>query len=199
MSFILADACVVTVNSANEVHELGSVFVRDDRIADIGSKAELIANEPSAEVIDCGSNILMPGMVNTHPHLFQTLLKGPGDDMVLKDWFTRMTGPAAVELTPADVHAAAMHGCAESIRSGVTTLVEFMYAHPRPGLTRPVIDAYEATSMRGFVCRGFFSGGAEFGVPAGLIETPEEAIADARALAKEQNRPGGRVQVGLAP
>jgi len=34
-----------------------------------------------------------------------------------------------------------MHGCVESIRSGVTTLVEFMYAHPRPGLTRPVIDA----------------------------------------------------------
>ena len=53
--------------------------------------------------------------------------------------------------------------------------------------------------MRGFVCRGFFSGGAEFGVPAGLIETPEMALADARALAKEQNRPGGRVQVGLAP
>jgi 5-methylthioadenosine/S-adenosylhomocysteine deaminase len=121
MSFILADACVVTVNSANEP---GSVLVSEDRIADIGSKAELIAKQPSAEVLDCGSNILMPGMVNTHTHLFQTLLKGPGDDMVLKDWFTCMTGPAAVELTPADVHAAAMHGCAESIRSGVTTLVE---------------------------------------------------------------------------
>src|SRR4029077_19727273 len=113
--------------------------------------------------------------------------------------FTCMTGPAAVELTATDVHAAAMHGCVESIRSGVTTLVEFMYAHPRPGLTRPVIEAYEATGIRGFVCRGFFSCGSEFGVPAGLIETTEMALADARALAKEQNRPGGRVQVGLAP
>jgi len=141
----------------------------------------------------------MPGMVNTHTHLFQTLLKGPGDDMVLKDWFTCMTGPAAVELTAADIQAAAMHGCVESIRSGVTTLVEFMYAHPRPGLTRAVIDAYEATGMRGFVCRGFFNTGAEYGVPTALIETPEIALADARALAKEQNRPGGRVQVGLAP
>jgi 5-methylthioadenosine/S-adenosylhomocysteine deaminase len=199
MSFILADACLVTINSANDVYERGSVLVREDRIADIGSKAELIANEPNAEVIDCGSNILIPGMVNTHTHLFQTLLKGPGDDMVLKDWFTCMTGPAAVELTATDVHAAAMHGCVESIRSGVTTLVEFMYAHPRPGLTRPVIDAYEETGMRGFVCRGFFSCGSEFGVPAGLIETTETVLADARALAKEQNRPGGRVQVGLAP
>jgi 5-methylthioadenosine/S-adenosylhomocysteine deaminase len=199
MSFILADACVVTVNSANEIHEGASVLVRGDRIADIGPKAELTAAEPSAEVIDCRSSILMPGMVNTHTHLFQTLLKGPGDDMVLKDWFTSMTGPAAVELTAPDIRAAAMHGCVESIRSGVTTLVEFMYAHPRPGLTRAVIDAYEVTGMRGFVCRGFFSTGAEYGVSAALIETPEKALADARALALEQNRPGGRVQVGLAP
>ena len=199
MSFILADACLVTVNRANDIYEHGSVLVREDRIAEIGSKAELTANDPGAEVIDCASNILMPGMVNTHTHLFQTLLKGPGDDMVLKDWFTRMTGPAAVELTAPDIHAAAMHGCVELIRSGVTTLVEFMYAHPRPGLTRAVIDAYETTGMRGFVCRGFFSSGAEYGVPADLIETPETALADARALAREQNWPGSRIRVGLAP
>ncbi len=199
MSFILADACVVTVNSANEVFEGASVLVSGDRVTAIGPKAALIGENPSAEVIDCGSNILIPGMVNTHTHLFQTLLKGPGDDMILKDWFTTMTGPAAVELTVADIRAAALHGCVESIRSGVTTLVEFMYAHPRPGLTRAVIDAYEATGIRGFVCRGFFNTGAEYGVPAALIETPEEALSDARALAKEQNRPGGRVQVGLAP
>ena len=53
--------------------------------------------------------------------------------------------------------------------------------------------------MRGFVCRGFFSDGADYGVPPSLIETPEAALADARMLIKEHNRPGGRVQVGLAP
>ena len=60
MSLILADACVVTVNSANDVYERGSVLVRGDRIADLGSKAELTAKEPNAEVIDCRSNVLMP-------------------------------------------------------------------------------------------------------------------------------------------
>ncbi len=199
MTFILADACVVTVNAANDILEGGSVLVRGDRIAAIGARDQLLAAEPDADVIDCAGNILMPGMVNTHTHLFQTLLKGPGDDMVLKEWFTYMTGPAAVELTADDVHAAAMHGCVESIRSGVTTLVEFMYAHPRPGLTRAVIDAFEETGMRGFVCRGFFSDGAQYGVPPRLIETTEAALADTRRLVKEQNRPGGRVQVGLAP
>jgi 5-methylthioadenosine/S-adenosylhomocysteine deaminase len=110
-----------------------------------------------------------------------------------------MTGPAAVELTTEDAGIAARHGCVESIRSGVTTLVDFMYVHPRPGLTQAVIDAYEATGMRGFVGRGFLSDGVEYGVPAALIETPAAALADARRLIEAQNRAGGRVQVGLAP
>jgi 5-methylthioadenosine/S-adenosylhomocysteine deaminase len=199
VTFILADACVVTVNSANDIIERGSILVVDDRIAAIGSLAQVKSEAPGADIIDCAGNILIPGMVNTHTHLFQTLLKGPGDDMVLKDWFTCMTGPAAVHLTVEDTHAAAMHGCVESIRSGVTTLVDFMYAHPRPGLTRAVIDAFEQTGIRGFVCRGFLNEGEEYGVPLELIESPQAALADARALIKEQNRLGGRVQVGLAP
>jgi 5-methylthioadenosine/S-adenosylhomocysteine deaminase len=199
VTFILADTCVVTVNGASDILDRASVLVRGDRIAAIGMRTALEAQAPEAEVIDCRGKILIPGMVNTHTHLFQTLLKGPGDDMVLKNWFTCMTGPAAVHLTAQDAHTAAMHGCIESIRSGVTTLVDFMYVHPRPGLTRAVIDAYEQTGMRGFVCRGFLCSGVDYGVPAELIETPEAALRDAAALIREQNRHGGRVQVGLAP
>jgi len=119
--------------------------------------------------------------------------------MVLKKWFTCMTGPAAAQLTVSDAHTAALHGCVESIRSGVTTLVDFMYVHPRPGLTQAVVDAYEVTGMRGFVCRGFLSDGVQYGVPEALIETPQAALADARRMIAANNRPGGRVQVGLAP
>jgi 5-methylthioadenosine/S-adenosylhomocysteine deaminase len=199
MSFILADACVITMNDARDILDRGSILVEGDRIAAVGTASRLAAKAPNAEIIDCSDTIIIPGMVNTHTHLFQTLLKGPGDDMVLKKWFTCMTGPAASELTVADVHIAAMHGCVESIRSGVTTLVDFMYAHPRPGLTRAVIGAFEQTGMRGFVCRGFLSHGTEYGVPEKLIEKAEDALRDARALILAQNKPGGRVQVGLAP
>ncbi|GJE25375.1 amidohydrolase family protein [Methylobacterium organophilum] len=199
MSLILADACLVTMNPNWEILERASLLVEADRIAGIGSRASLSARAPEAEILDCAGMIVIPGMVNTHTHLFQTLLKGPGDDMVLKKWFACMTGPAACNLTEADVSAAATHGCVESIRSGVTTLVDFMYAHPRPGLTRAVVEAYEATGMRGFVCRGFLTDGLQYGVPEPLIETVQAALADARAQILAQNRPGGRVQVGLAP
>ncbi len=141
----------------------------------------------------------MPGMVNTHTHLFQTLLKGLGDDMVLKKWFTCMTGPSAVALTEEDVYAAALHGCMESLRSGVTSLVDFMYAHPRPGLTAKVIEAFEVSGIRGHVCRGFLTSGAEHGIPTELIETPEQALADARNVIQRFHKIDGRVRVGLAP
>ena len=199
MTLLLADAWVVTMNPKREVLEQASILLRGDRIAAIGTRASLMSAEPMAEVIDCRGKIVIPGMINTHTHLFQTLLKGLGDDRVLKDWFICMTGPAAVELTKEDVSAAALHGCVESIRSGVTSLVDFMYAHPRPGLTQPVVDAFNATGIRGRVCRGFLTAGAEFDIPVALIETPEQALGDARAVIRANNRPGGRVQVGLAP
>lgn len=199
MTILLADAWVVTMNPKREVLEHTSILLRGDRIAAIGSRAALERAEPTAEVIDCRGRIVIPGMVNTHTHLFQTLLKGLGDDRVLKDWFTCMTGPAAVELTAEDVAAAALHGCVENIRSGVTSLVDFMYAHPRPGLTQPVIDAFWATGIRGRVCRGFLTAGAEFDIPVPLIETPAQALGDAQRLIRANNQPGGRVQVGLAP
>lgn len=199
MSIIVVDACVVTMNSEREILDKASVLFEGNRIKAIGSRATLLGDHPGAKVIDGAGQILIPGMINTHTHLFQTLLKGPGDDMVLKKWFTCMTGPAAVELTASDAHTAALHGCVESIRSGVTTLVDFMYVHPGPGLTQAVVDAYQATGMRGFVCRGFLSDGVQYGVPQALIETPQKALQDARELIMANNRPGGRVQVGLAP
>ncbi|MFZ4832580.1 amidohydrolase family protein [Rouxiella sp. Mn2063] len=198
-SYILADGWVVTMNPAREVLEEASILIEGDRISAIGTRGQLVASHPEAEVLDCRNAIIIPGMVNTHTHLFQTLLKGLGDDMVLKKWFTCMTGPSAVELTEEDVSAAAMHGCVESLRSGVTSLVDFMYAHPRPGLTAKVVEAFEITGIRGYVCRGFLTTGAEHGIPSELIETPEAALADARRLIKFYNRPDARVKVGIAP
>lgn len=199
MSFILADAWLITMNARREVLEHGSVCIDGDRITGVGTRAGLERANPQAEVIDCSGRIVMPGMVNTHTHLFQTLLKGLGDDMALKRWFTCMTGPSAVHLTREDAKAAALHGCVESIRSGVTTLVDFMYVHTRPGMTRAVIDAFEETGMRGFVCRGFMSTGRQYGIPAELIEDAAAAVGDARRLIQGYNRPGGRVQAGIAP
>lgn len=199
MGFILGDAWLITMNGRREVLERASVYVEKQRIAAVGVLEQLSRSHPDAEVIDCSERIVLPGLVNTHTHLFQTLLKGLGDDMVLKRWFTCVTLPAAEQFTPEDMYIAGLHGCVESIRSGVTTLVDFQYLNPRPGMTEAVIRAFEETGLRGFVCRGFLSTGQDFGVPQSLIEDASAAVEHARGLIRAQNRPGARVQVGIAP
>ncbi|HBY0021417.1 MULTISPECIES: amidohydrolase family protein [Klebsiella pneumoniae complex] len=199
MSYLLADGWIITMNAQRDILEQASLVIEGNRISAIGTREALQQRYPEAEIINCRERIIMPGMVNTHTHLFQTLLKGLGDDMVLKKWFTCMTGPSAVALTEEDVYAAALHGCVESLRSGVTSLVDFMYAHPRPGLTAKVIEAFEVSGIRGHVCRGFLTSGAEHGIPAELIETPEQALADARNIIQRFHKADGRVKVGLAP
>jgi len=106
MSFIFADAWLITMNERREVLEGASVCVEKDRIVAVSTRRTCSDASPTRKLSDCKGRIVMPGMVNTHTHLFQTLLKGLGDDMVLKKWFTCMTGPSAVHLTPADAHVA---------------------------------------------------------------------------------------------
>lgn len=196
---ILAHALAITMNASRDVIADAAVCIDGDRIVDIGATVDVLARHPDADIIDCSGKIVIPGMVNTHTHLFQTLLKGLGDDMVLKKWFACMTGPAAVHLTCDDIHSAALHGCVESIQSGVTTLVDFQYVHTQPGMLDAVVDAYELTGMRGFVCRGFMTRGREFGVPEALIEDVDAVMRHVREAVRRHNRPGGRVQVGIAP
>ena len=199
MAYLLADGWLITMNERRDVLERASVLIEKERIAAIGTADRLRHSHPGAEVVDCTGRIVMPGMVNTHTHLFQTLLKGLGDDMVLKDWISCMTLPAAVRCGPEEMHVAGLHGCVESIRSGVTTLVDFQYINGRPGMTEGVIRAFEETGIRGFVCRGFLSAGREFGVPESLIEDSAAAVEDTRRLVRRHNVAGARVQVGIAP
>ena len=199
MKSLWTHASVVTMNGSRDVIDDGAVAVEGDKIADVGAAREVESRHPGAQVIDCTGRTIIPGLVNTHTHLFQTLLKGLGDDMVLRDWFTHMTGPSAVQLTFGDVLAAARHGCVESIRSGVTTLVDFMYVHPRPNLADAVVRAFRESGLRGVVARGYLTVGGGADVPPELVEHLDDALDDARRLIRANNTASSRVQVGLAP
>jgi 5-methylthioadenosine/S-adenosylhomocysteine deaminase len=198
---LLAGATVVTMDPRRRILRPGAVAFSPDSgaLLSVGPDAEVRAAHPDAEIVDCTGSVVLPGFVNTHTHLFQTLLKGLGDDRVLSDWFTAMTGPSAVELTERDSYAAALHGCAEALTTGTTTLLDFMYVHPRPGLADAVARAMTDIGIRGVVARGYATAGADVGVPEPLIEPLDAALSDAGRLIGEWNRPGSRVTAGLAP
>lgn len=196
---LLDHATVVTLNATRDIIDDGAVLVVGDRIADVGTSAQVHQRNEESRSVDCTDRIIIPGLVNTHTHLFQTLLKGLGDDMVLKDWFVKMTGPSAAQLTAPDVHAAARHGAVEAIKSGTTTIADFMYVHPEEGLTDEVIHALQEVGIRGLVGRGFMTTGSEVGVPQGLIEDVDVAIGDAVRLIRKHNKDDSLIRVALAP
>jgi 5-methylthioadenosine/S-adenosylhomocysteine deaminase len=198
---LLAGGTVVTMDPRRRVIDDGAVAFSPEsgRLLAIGRATALRPSFPTAEQVDCTGHVILPGLVNTHTHLFQTLLKGLGDDRVLADWFTTMTGPSAVELTEDDCYLAALHGCAEALSTGTTTIVDFMYVHPRPGLGDAVAIAMDEIGIRGVMARGYVTAGADVGVPAPLVEPLDRALADAQRLIHGWNRPGSRVRVGLAP
>lgn len=91
---LLKNAVIVTVNPEREIFYHGAIAIENDRIVDIGDSDVLTEKYKNAnEVWDLDGKIIFPGFINTHTHLFQTLLKGIGDDMELKDWLSNMMFP----------------------------------------------------------------------------------------------------------
>jgi 5-methylthioadenosine/S-adenosylhomocysteine deaminase len=198
---LLVGGTVVTMDPRRRVIDDGAVAFSPEsgRLLAIGRADALRPSFPTAERVDCTGHVVLPGLINTHTHLFQTLLKGLGDDRVLADWFTAMTGPSAVELTEDDCYLAALHGCAEALSTGTTTILDFMYVHPRPGLGDAVAIAMDEIGIRGVLARGYVTAGTDVGIPAPLVEPLDRALTDAQRLIEGWNRPGSRLRVGLAP
>ena len=208
---LLSGGTVITMDPDRRVIEDGAVLVVDGRIVSVGERDAVEVE--AAGLADAGgwrrctdradrllsARKCVPGFVNTHTHLFQGLLKGPGDDRPLYRWLREMTVPAGTALTEEDCEAAAALGAVEAIRSGATTIVDFMYAHPRPFLADAVIRGLEPAGLRALVARGFVTHGEEHGMPAAFIEPLDRALADVARLRAAHASPGRLITIGVAP
>ncbi len=144
--------------------------------------------------------MVFPGLINTNTHLFQTLLKGLGDDRVLVDWFRQMTGPSATALTEENCYRAALAGCLEALRSGTTCIKDFMYVHSRPNLSDAVVRTMEEIGIRGVFARGYCDAGVEDGIPPPLVQDLDTILADCERVARRYDgAAGGRIRVHFAP
>lgn len=198
---LLTNAVIVTVDGNRRIFYHGAMAVTDGKITEVGESAELTQKYGDArEIIDCSGKIIFPGFINTHNHLFQTLLKGLGDDMALKEWLATMTFPAARYLEPEDCYYGAMLGILEGIRSGMTTEVDYMYPHAREGLSDGVLKAYKDLGIRGIFGRGCMDTGTDFGVVPEIMQTKEQVEKDlVRIFDTYHNSENGRIRVWTAP
>lgn len=203
MKTLIKNTCIVTMNEKRDILYTGAIYIEEDRIVDIGPTDLLEERWSRAEkIVDGTGKIVFPGLVNTHNHLYQVLLKGLGDDMVLKDWLEFMTFPSSPHLTEENCYYAALNGLAEGIHSGVTTTFDYMYPHAKGthNLDEGVLRAMKDLKIRGVLGRGYMDTGIEFGVHPSMIEKPEDIEASVRRLYKEyQGSENGRISIGMAP
>ncbi len=125
---ILKNAIVLTMNQDYEIFEPGAIAIDGDILVGVGSQADILSQFQAVDVIDCGKKVLLPGLINTHTHIPMTLLRGLSDDLRLDVWLMGYMMPVEREFVSPDfVRLGTKLGCAEFIRSGVTTFNDMYY------------------------------------------------------------------------
>jgi 5-methylthioadenosine/S-adenosylhomocysteine deaminase len=186
----ISGATIVTMNDAFEVIE-GDVLVRDGRIAAIGkvSPAERVDR-----VIDARGAFLLPGLIQTHIHLCQTLFRGYADDLALLDWLKTRVWPMEAAHNPASLAAAARQAASELLLSGTTTVLTMETVHD----TDAVFEALEPMGLRAVVGKCMMD--ADDAVPARLLEKTAHSLDESVAMAKRwHGRANGRLRAAFAP
>ena len=193
---------VATMDDAATEFADGGVFVRGPVIEAVGPRATLPAS--ADEVIDLPRHVLLPGLVNTHHHLFQTLTRAlpAAQDASLFDWL-RTLYPVWARLTPEMIHASALTGFAELLLSGCTTTSDHLYLYPNGSRLDDTLRAAAEIGIRFHACRGSMSVGESAGglPPDALVETEAAILADSQRVieAFHDARPRAMTRIALAP
>jgi cytosine/adenosine deaminase-related metal-dependent hydrolase len=145
MSVVFRNGLVLTMDDAHTVLPGADVLVVDDRIAEVG--VGLAAPEGSTE-IDASGGIVMPGMVDTHRHMWQTAMRGYGADWTLTQYFVWYYLESGKLFRPEDVHAGNLLSAIEAVDAGVTTTVDWSHGLQSADHADAAVDALEAVPGR---------------------------------------------------
>ena len=125
---VLTGGTVLTFDGDGTVIENGAVAITGERIATVGTAAELAGRYPGARTLEAAGRIVMPGLINSHTHVPMTLFRGLADDLELMEWLREVIFPAEAEHVDEDfVRWGTRLACLEMIRGGITTFVDMYY------------------------------------------------------------------------
>jgi 5-methylthioadenosine/S-adenosylhomocysteine deaminase len=135
---VIRNTTVITVDTPGVIRD-GDVLVVDDRIAAVGPRLEV----PDGTVeIDGSGGILMPGMVDTHRHMWQTALRGYGGDWALSQYFVFYYLQHGEVFRPEDIYAGNLLSALESVDVGVTTTLDWSHALRTPDYADAAVAAF---------------------------------------------------------
>ncbi|MCZ8524104.1 MULTISPECIES: 5'-deoxyadenosine deaminase [Paenibacillus] len=189
-NLLIKGAQIITMNAAEEIWT-GDIRVVDDRIA---AMAPSLAEEPGEYVIDASGRTVIPGFIQTHIHLCQTLFRGKGDDLELMDWLRQRIWPLEASHDEESVYYSALLGIGELIQSGTTTIVDMETVHH----TDSAFRAIAGSGIRALSGKVMMDKGTE--VPLPLQEKTGESIQQSVDLLERWNGyDKGRIQYAFCP
>ena len=193
MSTRITNAVVLTLNDRHDV-VTGDVGIVDGRIAFIGVSSAEHDGIRFDETIDADGGYLLPGFIQTHIHLCQTVFRSMADDLPLLDWLRARVWPLEAAHDEATLAAAARLAAAELLKSGTTSVLTMETVHG----TEAVFEAIAPTGLRATIGKCLMD--ADELAPARLKQDAAEGIEESLALhARWHGAAEGRLRFALAP
>lgn len=189
-TILIRNAVVMTMNHQNQIFT-GDVLIEGNRILQMGERLETQAVE---RIIDAGGKVLLPGFVQTHIHLCQTLFRGRADDLSLIEWLKEKIWPLEAAHSEDSVYYSALLGIGELIRSGTTTILDMETVH----YTESAFQAIKESGIRALSGKVMMDHGTE--VPVALQENTQKSLQDSvDLLEKWHGAENGRIQYAFCP
>ena len=186
---LIKNGQLVTMNRNREIFK-GDLLIEGNCISSIQPEI----NAENCEVIDATGLVVIPGLIQTHIHLTQSLLRGQADDLELLDWLKKRVWPLEGAHTAESNYISAKLGIGELIKGGTTSIIDMETVHH----TESAFEALKETGYRAISGKCMMDYGK--GVPASLMEDTQHSIEESVALLKKwHGTSNGRIEYAFAP
>src|SRR6266540_616828 len=201
-TLLIKHAYIVTMDDHQREIPDGGLFIRDGFLEQVGETSQL--PQTADEVLDLEGHIVLPGLVNTHHHFYQTLTRAvPAvQDANLFHWLTTLY-PIWTRMSPEDIFTSTQTALAELALSGCTTASDHLYLFPNGSKLDDEIAAAREIGLRIQASRGSMSLGESQGglPPDSVVDSEDSILKDSQRLIEKYHNAnsGATVQIVLAP
>jgi cytosine/adenosine deaminase-related metal-dependent hydrolase len=195
---LISGGTVITMDEQRRVIKDGALLVQDDRIARVGKISDVKKASKAEVEVNAEGMLVLPGLIDTHVHLAQALIRGCADDTALVDWLQKFVWPLQGNFDREDGKVSAELCMLEMIKSGTTTFLESLL-HSRYGFDG-IAQSLEDSGMRGILSKTVMGvpgyGTKEGTMHPGMIEHAETCLREVEDHFKRWNgRGNGRIKV----
>ncbi|MFX1368493.1 MAG: amidohydrolase family protein [Promethearchaeota archaeon] len=197
LSALIKNGYVLTLDPKRRIIDSGSIFIEDGKVKEVGKTGEL-QNPKADRIIDAKGMIVMPGLIDTHVHLSQALIRGCADDVSLVDWLKRYVWVLQGNFEGEDGRVSAELCMAEMIRTGTTSYIDCMI-HTRYGFDN-IAKSVEEVGMRAALSKIIMDSTGYADSPdimyPGMVEERDACLLETDQMHKKwHGKADGRIEV----